>query len=792
MIDNIDLKINGKLFPIWIIQKFKKYKLELPNELVDPCKNINLELTLYQKFLGDFLSQDTKFKDILIYHGLGTGKTISAINIYNVLYNKDKNINVFLLIKASLKNDPWKKDLDKWLINSDINENDIEKKYNNIHWIYYDSPNSEKMFMEVIKKSDINKKNLYIIDEVHNFINSVYNNIKSSVRNGKSLTIYNYIINEKKNNDTTRIILLSATPVINQPFELGLLFNLLRYQCFPNNENTFNELFINSTKTTLGNDTINKNNINLFQRRIIGLVSYYKGNLKNIFAKKIIKNKFIKMSNYQENIFKHYQKIENKIKSNNKNNLLFSIYTRLVCNFVFPELKNINPLSRFNINKDQNTNNTTINTNDINTNDINTNNINTNNINTNDINTNDIEKINIIKELIKYFEKINNNDIKNNHTIYTDIENYKNKYNYKFKKFITNENKKSYLFENFYKYSCKMTYIIFNIFKSKGPIVIYSNFVNNEGLEILKIYLKFINFEPFNNLLFSKVDTLDNQNSNKQYYIEFYGGISPEIRSQNIIKFNDIDNIYGNIIKILLLAPAGSEGLNLLNVRQVHILDPYWNNIRIKQVIGRAVRNCSHKDLPLEERSVYIYKYYSKLENKQDITTDIKIKKLAKQKNILLSYFLKAIKQVSIDCQLFYNHNYNNKKKFKCFNFGQENYLENNIGPAYLQNINNDINYNDGLNAINSVINKIKVVEINAISLNIINTKLINNSQFDERNIKKNILNYIKKYWYDPNTFIIYEYEFNYPIGKIKLLNNNVPDRFDINTYIYEELNYIN
>jgi len=55
-----------------------------------------------------------------------------------------------------------------------------------------------------------------------------------------------------------------------------------------------------------------------------------------------------------------------------------------------------------------------------------------------------------------------------------------------------------------------MTYIIFNIFKSKGPIVIYSNFVNNEGLEILKIYLKFINFEPFNNLLFSKVDTLDN------------------------------------------------------------------------------------------------------------------------------------------------------------------------------------------------------------------------------------------------------------------------------------------
>ena len=84
MIDNIDIDLdkNSKLFPIWILKKFRKYKLQIPNDL-DPCKNIVFELQKYQIFLSEYLISTSQFKDILIYHGLGTGKTISAINIYN-------------------------------------------------------------------------------------------------------------------------------------------------------------------------------------------------------------------------------------------------------------------------------------------------------------------------------------------------------------------------------------------------------------------------------------------------------------------------------------------------------------------------------------------------------------------------------------------------------------------------------------------------------------------------------------------------------------------------------------
>ena len=78
-------------------------------------KNLKKNYLHIKSFLGQFLNYQSPFKDILVYHGLGSGKTVSAINIYNVLFNYTPKWNVFLLIKASLKNDPWLKDLNGWL-----------------------------------------------------------------------------------------------------------------------------------------------------------------------------------------------------------------------------------------------------------------------------------------------------------------------------------------------------------------------------------------------------------------------------------------------------------------------------------------------------------------------------------------------------------------------------------------------------------------------------------------------------------------------------------------------------
>ena len=55
--------------------------------------------------------------------------------------------------------------------------------------------------------------------------------------------------------------------------------------------------------------------------------------------------------------------------------------------------------------------------------------------------------------------------------------------------------------------------------------------------------------------------------------------------------------------------PAIKEGVSLLRVKYVHIIEPYWNLSRLEQVIGRAVRFCSHKDVEEDKRIVKVYIY---------------------------------------------------------------------------------------------------------------------------------------------------------------------------------------
>ena len=154
-----DLKVNGRLFPLWVLQNFKKYKLDpiLKKEGEDPCNILSpsgtKELRKYQKFIGSYLDFRSPFKEILVYHGLGSGKTAAAVNIYNMLYNYNPNWNVFVLIKASLRNDPWLRDLNDWL-------QDKDTRMPNIRFIHYDSPKADKDFIDAVKSADVQKKNI--------------------------------------------------------------------------------------------------------------------------------------------------------------------------------------------------------------------------------------------------------------------------------------------------------------------------------------------------------------------------------------------------------------------------------------------------------------------------------------------------------------------------------------------------------------------------------------------------------------------------------------------------------
>jgi len=301
-----NFKINGRIFPLWILKNFKKYKLDpiITTPGQDPC-NISTpsglkELRKYQQFISSYIDYRSPFRDILIYHGLGSGKTSATVNVYNILYNYNPGWNVFILIKASLKNDPWLRDLNEWL-----NESDRNDRMANIKFIHYDSPRADRDFIEAVKNSDIQKKNIYIIEEAHNFIKNVYNNITAKTGR-RAFTIYDYIQKEKRENNSSRVILLSGTPAVNTPFELALIFNLLRPDTFPMSETHFNELYISDGKY----QTLSSENKNMFQRRIMGLISYYYGSTKDLFAEKNIIVKKLPMDKYQQDVYEHYESIK--------------------------------------------------------------------------------------------------------------------------------------------------------------------------------------------------------------------------------------------------------------------------------------------------------------------------------------------------------------------------------------------------------------------------------------------------------------------------------------------------
>ena len=81
-----------------------------------------------------------------------------------------------------------------------------------------------------------------------------------------------------------------------------------------------------------------------------------------------------------------------------------------------------------------------------------------------------------------------------------------------------------------------------------------------------------------------------------------FTGSTPVKQRQSII-----DSFNKGKFQVLVVTKAGGEGLDLVGVRSVVILDPTWNDAGLQQVIGRAIRFQSHAHLPPSERNVKVY-----------------------------------------------------------------------------------------------------------------------------------------------------------------------------------------
>ena len=138
--------------------------------------------------------------------------------------------------------------------------------------------------------------------------------------------------------------------------------------------------------------------------------------------------------------------------------------------------------------------------------------------------------------------------------------------------------------------------------------------------------------------------------------------------------FNTIENKDGKLIKIVLGSKVMNEGISMKHVGEVHVLDVYFNLGKVDQVVGRAIRWCSHYKL-MDNNNIWpyvnVFKYVVSLgvSSKDGLSSEEELYKKAEMKYILINKIERAIKERSFDCPLNINGNIFNeevKKYEKC------------------------------------------------------------------------------------------------------------------------------
>ena len=250
------------------------------------------------------------------------------------------------------------------------------------------------------------------------------------------------------------------------------------------------------------------------------------------------------------------------------------------------------------------------------------------------------------------------------------------------------------------KYSPKYADIIEKIKKVKGNKFIYTEYKTSEGVGILSIALKANGYAPFTVKKDSEGDwvlDIPEEDMKKPKFALWAGDEESDIilrvfnnlwdtlsdKLQRQLRGLAEDNMRGDALEILMTTKQGAEGLNTKNVRQLYVVEPYWNPVRLDQVVGRAVRIGSHLELPEKDRNVEIYIYLAKATKKQlknnvtmmndfgGLTSDQVLFDIAERKRAIMNIMLGMMKESAIDCSLNLADNIVTNPDLKCLNLGE-------------------------------------------------------------------------------------------------------------------------
>lgn len=276
---------NREVFTNYINTLFSHHSKELEilseqEEISCESKNEQFSLLTHQKIVRDYMNNYSPYRGIILYHGLGSGKTCSSIAIAegmktskkvivmtpaslranyidelkkcgDMLYKRNqywefvsiKNNPIYLDVLSnilSLNPDFIKKMGGAWMVNVKKSSNyesltteqrsSLEVQLNQMIATKYQFINYNGLRSDHLRRlSNDGQMNPFdnkviIIDEAHNFVSRIVNKLGRKGPKSLSVRMYEYLMSA----NNCRLVFLSGTPIINYPNEIAVLYNMLR------------------------------------------------------------------------------------------------------------------------------------------------------------------------------------------------------------------------------------------------------------------------------------------------------------------------------------------------------------------------------------------------------------------------------------------------------------------------------------------------------------------------------------------------------------------------------------
>lgn len=598
-----------------------------------PSDNSKFKLLNHQIFLKNYINIHTPYNGILMFHGLGSGKSCSAIGIAELYKENIKNgisNKILVLVSGNTIEQNFRQEIHNIkkgfnqctfseYINYKPHDKDKEKQdkvdalidsfYEIFHYQKFTnlinknySNYSREEYRDWIEKTFSNR--VIIVDEVHNL--KFKDNEKDTFKRYDALREIVRLANNIK------LILMSGTPMSHSPTEIIGLFNLLLLNDKYNpidEEDYFNN-----------NKKITEEGLQKLKYIARGYISYIRQENPLTFAKKEFSGDYI--DTFIQKRFPYSKFGKDTTISREEYKLVF-------CPMEGEQLKNYLEYTKIK-----------------------------------QINATELLQLGIFS-----YDPNKKKDI------------YKLSFSEFSEQNIKNHSMKLYKVLENLKHSTLSPIFIYSNYKERGILMLASMLLKN-GIGLNKtirstdpiLLSKKVFLEPRINptapICYRCFKTLSECKKDKlhEYFpftFEYIIGDTPEETQEKILKlFNSDENFDGRKLKVLIGSSVLKEGISLKNTREVHLLEPWYNFSRIRQVIGRALRHCSHKDLPKKDRKVTIFQYASVLSDEPVKVSDeinemirnldvydevpMELLKSSSESSALLSYDIATYKRASI------------------------------------------------------------------------------------------------------------------------------------------------